>query len=203
MAETTYSIAQDLKEARAMVESLTTYVRGDQLYGTVGTGGFFSGGRMPALTVGALVMRLRRLAALAEAGKLDDSQKQHLAEVETKNKAVRREWAYHYDGKMRREINSRLDAMKPFFEECASSMKLCARVYGPEVLRRTTVEELLLYMDELGLDVSAERTKAKAIDSQLRRYVSPSPFGWASELEPAYDRQKFWWMYAAPQEDDK
>jgi hypothetical protein len=71
------------------------------------------------------------------------------------------------------------------------------------VLRRTTVEELLLYMDGLGLDVSAERTKAKATDSQLRRYVSPSPFVWASELEPAYDRHKFWWMYAAPQEDDK
>jgi hypothetical protein len=203
MAETTYAIAQDLKEARAMIESLTTYVRGEQLYGTVGTGGFFSGGRMPALTVGALVMRLRRLRALAEAGKLDDSQRQHLADVEDKNKAVRREWTYHYDGKMRREVNSRLDAMKPFFEECASSMKLCARVYGPEVLRRTTVEELLIYMEGLGLDVSAERTKARGIDGQLRRYVTTTEFVWASDLESIYDRQKFWWMYAAPQEDDK
>lgn len=201
MAETTYAVSQDLKEARAMVEALANYVRGTQLYGTVGTGGLFSGGRMPALTVGALLMRLRRLHALDVSGKLNESQQRELKVIDEKHAAVRKEWTFHYDQKMRKEVMSRLDAMKPFFEECAGNMKLCARVYGPEILRRTTVEELLIFMDEHNMDITEERKKARAIDGQLRRYVTTTNFQWAHDLEPVYDRLKFWWMYAAPQEN--
>ncbi|MEL6526404.1 MAG: hypothetical protein AAFQ07_11920, partial [Chloroflexota bacterium] len=56
-----YDINKDLKEAKAMADGLADYLRGDVLYGST-QGGFFS--RMPSLTVGALLMRLRRLDAL-------------------------------------------------------------------------------------------------------------------------------------------
>jgi len=36
MGETNYTLAQDLLEARKMADSLEDYVRGDQLYGTIG-----------------------------------------------------------------------------------------------------------------------------------------------------------------------
>ena len=57
-----YSLAQDLKETQAFVESLDSYLQQDQLYGSVG-GGFFTGGRMPALTVGSLKEIASRLPA--------------------------------------------------------------------------------------------------------------------------------------------
>ena len=39
MSERKYSIEQDLREAGAMVEGLDRYIKGDQLYGTTGSGG--------------------------------------------------------------------------------------------------------------------------------------------------------------------
>ena len=60
MGETNYDRSKDLNEARKMADSLEPYVLGDQVYGSVG-GGFFTGGNMPSLTIGALLMRVRRL----------------------------------------------------------------------------------------------------------------------------------------------
>jgi hypothetical protein len=194
-----YTIQQDLREAKAMAESLGRYVQGDQLYGTVGGGGFFSGGRMPSLTVGALVMRLRRLEALE--GRMSVEQRQTLRDIQQQHEAVRKEWRYHYEQKMTWEANSRLDAMRAFFEECSSDPKLCARVYAPEVLRRTTVEELLIAMRDLGMTDAELDKKAKATDSRLRRFTQPAPFVWASDLEPAYPQAQFWWMYSRPPEN--
>lgn len=197
MSDNSYSFSQDLKEAKAMADALDRYVRHETLYGTVGAGGLFSGGRMPALTVGALLMRLRRLNALSD--QLSDSQRQTLAVVETRNRAVHQEWRVHYEGKMTREAHSRLDAMKPFFEECASSPRLCAQVYRPEVLRRTIVEELLIAMQDYDIDSGDVVKKVRAVDGRLRSFVQADEFLWSEVLKPAYPEKQFWWMYNRPQ----
>lgn len=196
MSEKVYSIEQDLKEAEAMADSLASYVRQDNLYGSVGGGGLFSGGRMPSLTVGALVMRLRRLSQFAD--EMTDAQRARLDKTIAAHDAAAKEWRVHYEGKMVREANSRLDAMKTFFEECASSPATCPRIYLPEVLRRTIVEELLIAMKERGMDDRELITKARDTDSRLRRFVQPSAFVWAEALQPAYDQKQFWWMYGEP-----
>lgn len=201
MGERGYTIEQDIKEARAMVNALEDYVRGTELYVNIG-GGLFGGGNMPMLTIGALVMRLRRLRALADAGKLAAQQQIDLKHIEDAHEHVRREWTHHYELMAKREVKSRLDAMKTFFEEAASSMKLAARVYMPEVLRRTTVEELLLHMEAHNVDVTEERKKAKAVDSQLRKFTTGGEFVWDSQLAAVYPRDRFWWMHAAPPEID-
>jgi hypothetical protein len=195
MSEKTYTLEQDLKEAEAMAEGLAAYLRQDNLYGSVG-GGLFASGRMPSLTVGALVMRLRRLHLLAEG--LSPASRQKLDAVAARHDAVAAEWRVHYEAKMLREAHSRLDAMRTFFEECAASPGMCPRIYLPEVLRRTVVEELLIAMEarELGDDDLA--TKVKGTDGRLRRYVQASGFVWASALQVAYPQPQFWWMYHEP-----
>ncbi len=197
MSEREYAVDKDLKEARAMVNALEDYVRGDALYVNIG-GGLFGGGNMPMLTVGALVMRLRRLQALADDGRLSAQQQLELKKLHDAHEKVRRAWTHHYEQKMLREVNSRLDAMKTFFEEAATSMKLAARVYLPEVLRRTIVEELLMALESQNVDVSEARKKARATDSKLRQFTAPSPFVWDAALESVYPRERFWWMYVSP-----
>lgn len=193
-----YTVDQDIREAQAMVDGLERYLKGDQLYGTVGGGGIFSGGNMPSLTVGALLMRLRRLDALRD--KLSEQQRQQLALITDKHNAVRKEWRYHYEQKLTWEANSRLDAMRTFFEEC-SDPKLCARIYLPEVLRRTIVEECLIVLQDLNVELDdALKLKIKGTDSRLRRFVKPASFVWAAELQSAYDEKRFWWMYSRPPE---
>ena len=190
----TYSIAQDLKEAQAMADSLESYLKQDQLYGSVG-GGFFTSARMPALTVGSLAMRLRRLHLFT--AQLNDAQIAQLGKIDATHEAVRREWNHHYEEKLKREAKSRLDAMRTFFEEAREAAN-AARIYGPEVLRRTIAEECMIALEALNVDTADLRKLARLTDSRLRSFVTANTFFWDDSLKEAYPQQPFWWLYSAP-----
>ncbi len=207
MPETRYTPREDLTEAQAMAKGLERYLQQDALYGSVGGGGFFGAGQMPALTVGALVMRLRRLDALRQADALLPNQAAELDLIVQQVEAVRREWNAHYHLKVQRETHSRLDAMQTFFEECAANPRLCARVYMPEAMRRTVVEELFIHMQQHAIpdallsddpDALSAAKKANRVDQRLRRFVQGSDFVWDEPLRPAYEPLRFWWLYHHP-----
>lgn len=196
MVDNTYSVERDLREAASMADGLADYVRQDQLYGSTG-GGFF-GGSMPSLTVGALLLRLRRLQAYAD--KLTPQQRQQLDAVQTKHDSVYKEWRRHYDEKMVREAHSRLDAMRTFFEECGQSMRNCAANYLPEALRRTIVQELADRINDSGIDSNDLDKKMKATDARLRQFArARSNFVWDNTLSDAYPQARYWWLYSLPQ----
>lgn len=188
-----YSISTDLKEAKAMSESLADYVRGDELYGHA-DGGFFS--RMPSLTIGSLLMRLRRLNALRNA--LNDSQKRDLDSAIATWEETRNDWRVHYEGKVVHEVESRLDSMKTFFRECAESMLNCHNSYRPEIQKRTIIQELLNEMAELNLSNTDLQALLEVADAKLRSVMRPDEFQWASELETVYPQSDFWWLYQKP-----
>lgn len=190
-----YSISKDLKEAEAMSKALLPYVHRNELYGNVG--GMFSMSPMPSLTLGALNMRLRRLSVLCD--ELSDSQQKTLEEAKQNNATVMKDWRVHYEEKLLKEVNSRLDAMNTYFEECNNDNRLCYNAYSPEASRRTIAQEAYLTLQELGVEITDElRAKIAGTDSKLRRYVQPTDFIWSSELEPAYPKSEFWWLYARP-----
>ncbi|MDX1991871.1 MAG: hypothetical protein SF029_05755 [bacterium] len=195
MAEQGYAIEQDLKEAEAMAKSLVPYVHEEPLYGQAGGGGFFS--KLPSLTVGALLMRLRRLEAQRDT--MTPAQQSRLDAVQTRHSEVLKEWRMHYEKKMLREANSRLDAMGQFFEECNQNPRSCAGNYGVEASRRTIVQELVLAMQQMGIADDDLQTKLRAVDGKLRRYVQPSDFVWDASLQPYYPQRDFWWLYTRPQ----
>lgn len=190
-----YSLQQDLKETLAMAEALDEYIRQDQLYGNIG-GGLFSGGSLPKLTVGALLMRLRRLRVLSP--DLDDRQLKTLDRAEGLHEQVQNEWSVHYQGKLLQEANSRLKSIKQFFDECYDDMRLCASVYGPEALRRTIVQEILREMAQLNIVSIDVDATARETDVKLRGLVKSSDFLWAERLIPAYPAKEFWWLYHRP-----
>jgi hypothetical protein len=99
---------------------------------------------------------------------------------------------------MVREAKSRLDAMSTFFDECTSDPKLCPRVYGPEVLRRTITEEITMAMEDYNIEDADLDKKVKNVDSRLRRFTQPSKFIWDESLKSAYPQNPFWWMYSEP-----
>lgn len=199
MSETIYSIDKDLKEAQAMVQALVPYIYEKELYGRVGTGGMFSGGSMPALTVGALQMRLRRLRARRDT--LNAKQQAQLDAIESAHDKVRKEWAAAYEGKLVREALSRMEAMNAYFEECNSDPRLCASAYLPEALKRTIVEEIRIAMRDYNIHSADVENKVRQTDSKLRRYVQPTTFIWAAALQDLYPADTFWWLYNRPQGD--
>ncbi|MBL8130969.1 MAG: hypothetical protein JNL42_03855 [Anaerolineae bacterium] len=200
MSETLYSAERDLKEARAMVEGLADYVQEEPLYGRT-RGGMFGSGSMPALTIGALQMRLRRLRAL-DLG-LSPAQRDQLSQIERQHDAARSEWRNHYLEKMHREGESRLKAMNTFFEECLDDPRQCPNIYLPEALRRTIVQEIALALTHMG-EGHDELIKAmRRVDGKLRSVVQPCEFVWAAELETVYPAAEFWWLHAKPPRVDR
>lgn len=194
-----YSIDQDLHEAEAMANGLERYLEGDQLYGSAGGGGIFGSGRMPALTIGALLLRLRRLETLRD--QMTGAQQSRLAAAVTLHERIRRDHRVRYTDRLRYEANSRLDAMRTFFQEASENPASAFTIYRPELLRRTIVQEILPALAQLDADTESLTAKARRIDAQLRSVASqPTGFLWDAALEPAYPRETFWWLYQKPRE---
>jgi hypothetical protein len=191
-----YRFDTDVKEALAMAEGLADYVRGSELYGRTG-GGFFS--QMPSLTVGALVMRLRRLHDLRL--QLDDRMRERLDRAAAIYEQTRRDWRLHYEEKATHEAHSRIDAMATFFRECSESPANAVNIYRPELLRRTIVQELLHELEDLRITDENLQTKVRGADSRLRSVLRPAGFQWAQSLMAVYPEKEYWWLYQAPPAD--
>ena len=190
-----YSIETDMNEAEAMVKGFESYLKSNEVYGSVG-GGFFSFGQMPSLTAGALAMRLRRLSVLHM--QMDADQRQRLAATAKQHAAIIDEWAAHYERKLLREANSRLDSMRHYFQEIGQGQDALSN-YPPEQLRRTIVQEILIVMADLGIVSADMDTKLRFIDDRLQGVaLEPGGFQWAAILEPAYPENDYWWLYRQP-----
>lgn len=179
-----------------MANALVPYVHEDALYGKVGGGGLFSATAMPSLTIGALLMRVRRLRSLDD--QLSAPERGTLNAIEGQIDSVRQEWTLHFSEKLVKEANSRLRAIEQYFKECEDDPRLCAGAYLPEALRRTIVQEIATALARYELPVTDLQRSMRQVDSKLRRYTEPSEFVWATALQPAYTNPPFWWLYAKP-----
>lgn len=201
MAETIYNLSKDLREAEQMVQGLIPYVYEEQIYANVGTGGIFASKNTPSLTLGALLMRLRRLHE--QSNQMSDAQRATLERISYEHERVRNEWTLHYNNKLVQEANSRLKLLNQYFHDCQEDPRTCANAYLPEALRRTIVQEIADTLEQQNM-ASAELDNAiRNADSGLRRYTVPSDFIWSQELQPLYPKSRFWWLYAKPQVREK
>lgn len=189
---TKYRIERDLYHTLTMCQVFEDYVRSDQLYGYAA--GLFS--NMPSMTIGSLVMRLRRIDTLRM--HMPDSKKKKLDNALDKYLQVRTDWLYHFENKIKQEAHSRVDAMKGFFYECSDNIRNCIGIYKPEIMRRTIVQELVREMDILNIRDGELLAKITETDDKLQRVTEKADFQWADILIPAYDEDEFWWLYHSP-----
>ena len=187
MSEQNFSIERDLKELQTMAAALVPYVYEDELYGRVGM-------NVPSLTIGAVLLRLRRLRALAS--RLTPEQLTILEQAEAQTESVQREWTSHFEKKMVREVEGRLRDILTYLREAKDSASMGDSGYLLEAVRRTIVQELLNAMPEATR--RSELAKVAEVDSGLRRSLYDSDFIWKKELEPVYPKETYWWLYKRP-----
>jgi len=191
-----YKIDKDLSEAQQMVDGLEVYVRGTDLYGH--TDGLFGSGDSPALTIGAFLLRLRRLEAKQE--QLNTTQRSELRVIHDTWYQVRNEWRVHYESKLLQEAKSRLDNVNTYVVEAMDSPRTAHVNYATEALRRTIVGEVLREMETLGIESAEVHAKRRDVDSKLRGLVQSVPFQWDEGLQDVYPDLEFWWLYQAPED---
>jgi hypothetical protein len=201
MAETIYNLEKDLHEAETMVQGLVPYVYEDRIYANVGNGGMFAAKNTPSLTLGAVLMRLRRLHVLED--HMTDAQRATLDSITHEHERVRKEWTLHYNNKLVQEATSRLKQIVQYFQDCREDPRTCANAYLPEALRRTIVPEIADALEQHDVPSAELDNTIHIADSGLRRYAMPCDFIWAEELQPVYPKSRFWWLYAKPQQQGK
>jgi hypothetical protein len=187
MAEQSFSIERDLKELQTMTAALVPYVYDDELYGRVGM-------NMPSLTIGAVLLRLHRLRALAS--RLTPEQLTILEQAEAQTESVRREWTSHFEKKLVREAEARLRDILTYLREAKESPRSGDNGYLLEAVRRTIVQELMDAMPEA--ERRTELAKAAEVDSGLRRSLFDSDFIWTKDLQSVYPASTYWWLYKRP-----
>lgn len=190
-----YSLVHDLTQLEHMVERLHEYVLGDKLYLPL-SAGYSRASTLPQLSIGALLLRRRRLRCLRAS--LNTSQHERLAAALAQHDAVQREWTVHYERKVKQEVPARLNQMRYFFRDCQENPAGCASAYLMEALRRTTVQEMLLALEEFGYEKRDITPGVEQTDIALRRLLRTGGFIWSERLEPVYPRREFWWLYGSP-----
>jgi len=187
-----YSIDRDLKEIAKMGETLQHYVLSDMLYMSI-EGGLFGSRDMPQITMGAFLLRLRRLNQFRD--EMNGVQQATLDKAIAQHNAVRNEWTVHYEQKMEREAESRLKLLAEFFRDCRDNVKECSDAYRVEALKRTIVQELVMALDEQGYESQAVKSRVYHTDKELRGWVTDGEFIWSDKLMSVYPKERFWWLY--------
>jgi hypothetical protein len=195
-----YSLDRDLSEARTLADGLEDYVLNGQLYGTVGDGMYGADSGMPSLTIGALLLRLRRLQKLES--QMTSEQKAILTAVEMENDRVRTDWREHYQGKLHNEAGARLHALESFLAECDGNAEACGDDYPPEMLRRTILQEIVATLHKYNMAAIDLDSSLQRRDSQLKRLTEPADFMWDETLKIVYPQDSYWWLYARPRVEE-
>ena len=180
-----------------MAAALLPFLYEERLTGALYGGAFSRDGRpQPALSLGELLLRRRRLSLLL-LSEGEDGQRARLADIIDRHEKACSEWAVHYQRKLNAELEWRARRLRASLEEAREEGGALAG-FGAEAQRRTLAQELWREQAARGYEDDARegRRALARIDGELRPLLQPAPFRWDERLRPAYPEQEFWWLYA-------
>lgn len=189
-----FDLGRDVVVLSAMASNLTPYLYEKEMYG-------YLAGDLPKLTLGGLLMRLHRLTHLAHI--LDAEQQTLVQDADINFEAERSEWSVHYETKLQQELESRLDALDHYVQDCNEDPRGNAAGYPVQAEKRVMVEHLLAEAEERDCVPEDLRTRVKQVDARLRRLLQDGDFIFDERLQSVYPREEFWWLYGYIPEDKR
>lgn len=201
MRKSSYVLAEepglDLVVLQAVAAELDEYLVSDELYRTVVVP--LSGGTQSIQMTGAdLLTRLHRLCTLRDGLKPHEQ-----SQLDALQHQVRQTIAHlnsRFQLRLQREIRARLDSLRWFLDDCETEPQRCHIEFPFEMRNRQRVEEALKEIDE-PLDDSL-KSRLESIDKRIRDIALPSPFVWDDRLQPAFPRDRYWFLYLRPPRSD-
>lgn len=166
---------EDRPYLEAGLEELQDYLLSDQLYWPLGRRA-----ELPRLTIGGLLLALRRAETLGSAG-------DHRSRLEE----ARLRWGVAWERKVLREFAARLKLWAAYLEDYRAAPAAHAPDYPGQVRER-------VLLDLLRAETFAPPKESAALaglDEFLRAALVPGGFVWRESLRPAFPPDPFWYLY--------
>ena len=184
------SFEYDLRYLQAGIDQLETYLLAKDLYWPPGISALSTETPYPQLTIGGLLLSLKRLQAAARSA----DQQAALAEVERKLDDVHTRWRVAWEKKADQDFHARLNLWRDFLEDYRDHPSAHYDRFPYEVGRRVQLE---LLKDNTGEIPAAEANMLDGLDGLLRSVFTPGQFVWDEYLAPSFPQQPFWYLYGS------
>jgi hypothetical protein len=145
--------------------------------------------QIPQLTIGSLLLGQARLSAL----NLDPARQSELCGYRQAITRVRDEWRSNWSRKARQEHPSRLRQWSQYLHDLRGDPRAYVSSFPNKIRQRAILRILQPELLE-GLPQN-EADQVSLLDGVLHGLAQPGPFVWETEVEPAFPRDDFWFLF--------
>jgi hypothetical protein len=188
-------VVRDVALCGAMADEMEDYLKAKELFWEPNRRRP-GGAGLPKLTLGGLLLAMRRLETLRD--RLDPDQLEALAHAGRELAHHRTRWRARYRAKLARDLRSRLDAWAWYMDDCRQQGESAIVHYPRQVETRVKVDLLLDEAVEVALEVEESRQRQLALDEHLRADFVAGDFCWLAPLAAGFSPERFWYLYGQP-----
>lgn len=182
------SLERDWDLLQKGTAELKDYLLSQELYWPLNVGPAGSSAGLPQFTLGNLVLCQERLSAVAW-----PPEKQ--AELQALNQQVddlHNQWRVTWSRKAKREYSARFKLWMNYLQDVINESGKRGAGYANEVRWRVILDLLAADIQE---PLEMERETISNLDIRLRTITLPGEFLWEPEVEPAFPRGPYWYLY--------
>jgi hypothetical protein len=180
------SLHHDPATLRLMAAELPDYLLSDVLFWQMQASSDY-----PKLSLG--LMWLIRAELEARAPQLPSAQFAAVDKANREIDVVLAKWPVAAEKKALQELRSRINLWKAFWDDYVEDPYAHAHHYSDEVTQRVIAALLLHHFPRLADSTEAKRLAP--LDAQLRALLKSGAFIWPAELEAAFPKDDFWFLY--------
>lgn len=188
-------VVRDVALCGAMADEMEDYLKAKELFWEPNRRRP-GGAELPKLTLGGLLLAMRRLQALRD--RLAPDQLGALTRAGRELAHHRTQWRARYGAKLARDLRSRLDAWAWYLDDCERQGEPAIVHYPHQVKTRVKVDLLLDEAAGVALEVEESRQRQAALDERLRADFVAGDFCWLAPLVTGFPPERFWYLYGQP-----
>jgi hypothetical protein len=178
----------DLRYLKAGLDQLEAYLLTADIYWPLGIGAARGEPQYPPLTLGMLLLALRRAQAMAST----PAQQEEWYHLSSKMEVLRNRWRTAWGKKASAEFHARLILWRDFMEEYCKEPEKEVDRYAYEVTRRVLLQMLIGEAIDLP---PAQLKLLNGLDRMLKATFTPGKFVWEEELVSTFTPETFWFLY--------
>ena len=169
-----------LKEA---VPQLQNYLLSNELYWPLS-------GSLPRLTPGSLLLELIKMRVTTQIAGTSLTLRDEFQRLDGQFENLRSKWRTAWEKKMAREVTNRMRLWSQFLSDYLKDPDQSLDSYKTEARGRAILQLLVNELPNF-----PEMPALAELDRILKTRLIPGEFIWESELQPAFPKSDYWFLY--------